>query len=75
MASLIELLVVLLSSFGLNLIPFAGPSNLFIASNFALILNVGDPVTLVALGFLVALGATLAKSIHYLRGWCAPGVP
>jgi hypothetical protein len=45
MASLIELLVVLLSSFGFNLIPFAGPSNLFIASNFALILGVADPAT------------------------------
>jgi uncharacterized membrane protein YdjX (TVP38/TMEM64 family) len=66
MASLIELLVVLLSSFGFNLIPFAGPSNLFIASNFALILAVADPATLVAIGFLVALGAALAKGIHYL---------
>jgi len=66
MTSSIELLVVLLSSFGLNLIPFAGPSNLFIASNFALILNVGDPATLTALGLLVALGAAFAKSIHYL---------
>ena len=66
MASLIELLVVLISSFGFNLIPFAGPSNLFIASNFALILGLGDPFTLVTVGFLVALGATLAKSIHYL---------
>jgi uncharacterized membrane protein YdjX (TVP38/TMEM64 family) len=66
MASLIELLVVLLSSFGFNLIPFAGPSNLFIASNFALILGVADPATLVAVGFLVALGAALAKGIHYL---------
>ncbi len=66
MASLIELLVVLLSSFGFNLIPFASPSNLFIASNSALILGVTDPASLVAIGFLVALGATLAKSIHYL---------
>jgi uncharacterized membrane protein YdjX (TVP38/TMEM64 family) len=66
MASLIELLVVLLSSFGFNLIPFAGPSNLLIASNFALILGVTDPAALVAIGFLVALGAALAKSIHYL---------
>ena len=66
MASLIELLVVLLTSFGFNLIPFAGPSNLFIASNLALILGVADPTTLVAIGFLVALGAALAKSIHYL---------
>lgn len=66
MTSYIELLVVLLSSFGLNLIPFASPSNLFIASNFALILSIRDPVTLTALGLLVALGAAFAKSIHYL---------
>lgn len=66
MTSIIELLVVLLSSFGFNLIPFASPSNLFIASNAALILGVVDPATLVALGFFVALGAALAKSIHYL---------
>jgi uncharacterized membrane protein YdjX (TVP38/TMEM64 family) len=65
MASLVELLIVLISSFGFNLIPFASPSNLFIASNSALILGATDVPTLVALGFLVALGATLAKSIHY----------
>ena len=66
MALLVELLVVLLTSFGFNLIPFAGPSNLLIASNLALMLDVADPATLVAIGFLVALGAALAKSIHYL---------
>jgi len=66
MASIIELLVVLFSSFGLNLIPFAGPSNLFIASTAALSIVDADPVTLVAVGFLVALGAALAKSIHYV---------
>jgi membrane protein DedA with SNARE-associated domain len=66
MTSSIELLVVLLSSFGLNLIPFAGPSNLLIASNFALILGIRDPAILVALGLLVAVGAAFAKSIHYL---------
>jgi uncharacterized membrane protein YdjX (TVP38/TMEM64 family) len=65
MVPFIELLVVLLSSFGFNLIPFASPSNLFIASNSALILGADDPATLVVLGFFVALGATLAKSIHY----------
>jgi hypothetical protein len=47
MTSFIELLVVLLRSFGLNLIPFASPSNLFIASNSALIFGVGDSATLV----------------------------
>ena len=66
MASIIELLVILLSSFGLNLIPFAGPSNLFIASTAALSIVDADPATLVAVGFLVALGSALAKSIHYM---------
>lgn len=66
MASLVELLIVLISSFGLNLIPFASPSNLFIASNSALILGATDPATLLVLGILVAVGSTLAKSIHYL---------
>lgn len=65
-ATVFELILVLLTSFGLNMIPFAGPSNLFIASNAALIIGSTDPVTLVAIGFLVALGAALAKSIHYL---------
>ena len=62
MASIYELLGVLLGSFGLNLIPFAGPSNLFIASTAALSLQ-SDPFTL---GFLVALGASAAKGLHYL---------
>lgn len=62
MASTYELLGVLLTSFGINLIPFASPSNLFIASNAALIVN-SDPFTL---GFLVALGSALAKGIHYV---------
>jgi membrane protein YqaA with SNARE-associated domain len=66
MASFIELLFVLLGSFGFNLIPFAGPSNLFIASNSVLMLGVTDPASLAAIGFLVAAGATLAKTIHYL---------
>jgi membrane protein YqaA with SNARE-associated domain len=66
MASIIDLLLICLSSFGFNLIPFAGPSNLFIASTAALALSSADPATLVAVGFLVALGATTAKSVHYL---------
>ena len=66
MAPIVELILVLLTSFGFNLIPFAGPSNLFIASNAALLLNTTDPTTLVAIGTLVAFGAAFAKSIHYL---------
>lgn len=59
---LIELLTILATSFALNLIPFAGPSNLLIASNAAL-LGTADPVSI---GFLVAVGAATAKFIHYL---------
>ncbi len=66
MTSLVELLVVLATAFGFNLIPFAGPSNLLIASNAALLLNTTDPWILVAIGFFVAIGASLAKSVHYL---------
>lgn len=62
MASIYELLGVLVVSFALNLVPFASPSNLFIASNAALLLE-SDPFTL---GFLVALGSACAKGIHYI---------
>jgi len=62
MVSPIELIGVLIGSFLVNLIPFAGPSNLFIASTAALTVQ-SDPFSL---GFLVALGATLAKSVHYV---------
>jgi uncharacterized membrane protein YdjX (TVP38/TMEM64 family) len=62
MASIYELLGVLLGSFALNLIPFAGPSNLLIASTAALSVQ-SEPPTL---GLLVALGATAAKGLHYL---------
>lgn len=62
MASIFELLSVLVVSFALNLVPFASPSNLFIASNAALLVE-SDPFTL---GFLVALGSACAKGIHYI---------
>jgi len=61
MALLVELLGVLLISFGINLIPFASPSNLLIASSAALMVDT-DPFSI---GILVALGATGAKLIHY----------
>ncbi len=62
MTTLYELLGVLLTSFLLNIIPFAGPSNLLIASNAAMLVE-SEPLTI---GFLVALGSTLAKFIHYI---------
>lgn len=71
MAALVELFVVLLTAFGLNLIPFAGPSNLFIASNAVAVLSltepgiVSNPAMLFVIGFLVAIGSSAAKSVHY----------
>ncbi|MEM2105220.1 MAG: VTT domain-containing protein [Candidatus Bathyarchaeia archaeon] len=61
MVAVYELLGILATSFVLNIIPFTGPSNMLIAANMALLVNV-DPFTT---GFLVALGSALAKSIHY----------
>lgn len=61
MVALYELLGIFVTSFILNIVPFMGPSNLLIATNAALLVN-ADPFTI---GFLVALGSALAKSIHY----------
>jgi membrane protein DedA with SNARE-associated domain len=61
MALPIELLGVLLVSFGINMIPFASPSNLLVASSAALLVD-SDPLSI---GVLVALGATSAKLVHY----------
>jgi uncharacterized membrane protein YdjX (TVP38/TMEM64 family) len=51
---------------GFNLIPFAGPSNLLIASTAAIGFVNSDPLTLFAIGFIIAIGAALAKGIHYM---------
>jgi membrane protein YqaA with SNARE-associated domain len=53
-------------SFSLNLIPFAGPSNLLIASTAAIGLGNADPLTLIFVGGFIALGSTLAKGVHYM---------
>ncbi len=66
MATFIELILVLLTSFGFGMIPFAGPSNLLLASNAAVLLEAFDPATLIVIGFLVAVGSSLAKSTHYM---------
>jgi uncharacterized membrane protein YdjX (TVP38/TMEM64 family) len=71
LAALYELLGILLTSFFLNLIPFAGPSNLLIASNFALLLGDADPFTI---GFLVAFGSASAKFVHYLVAFFIGGL-
>ena len=66
MASIIEFVIIFLTSFGFNLIPFAGPSNLFIASTAAIGMVNADATSLLMIGFLVALAAALAKGIHYM---------
>ncbi len=66
MVSIIEFIIVFLTAFGVNLIPFAGPSNLLIPSWFTVGMVNADPLTLVIIGFLVALAAALAKGSHYM---------
>ena len=66
MASIIEFIIIFLTSFGFNLIPFAGPSNLFIASTAAIGMVNADTTALLIIGFLVALAAALAKGVHYM---------
>jgi membrane protein YqaA with SNARE-associated domain len=66
MVAPIELFTVLLTSFGLGLIPFAGPSTLFIATNAVVILGVTSPPMLLVIACLVALGSSLAKNVHYI---------
>jgi len=66
MVSIIELIIIFLTGFGFNLIPFAGPSNLLIASTAAISLGNADATTLVMIGIFIAFGAALAKGIHYM---------
>jgi membrane protein YqaA with SNARE-associated domain len=66
MASIIEFIIFFLTAFGFNLIPFAGPSNLLIASTFAIGLVTPDTTTLLIIGLLVAFASALAKGIHYM---------
>lgn len=66
MATPIELIIIFATAFGFNLIPFAGPSNLLIASTAAIGLGNPDPVTMVMVGLLIALAAALAKGVHYM---------
>ena len=66
MASLVEVLIIFATGFGFNLIPFAGPSNLLIASTAAISIGNADITTLVLIGVVVAFGAALAKGVHYM---------
>lgn len=66
MASIIEFIILFLTAFGFNLIPFAGPSNLLIASTTAIGMANADITTLIVIGFVIAFAAALAKGIYYM---------
>ncbi len=66
MVAIIEFIILFFTAFGFNLIPFAGPSNLLIASTAAIGLTGADASTLVLVGVLIALAAAFAKGIHYM---------
>ena len=62
----IEFIITFLVAFGLNLIPFFGPSNLLIASTAAIGMVNADVTALLTIALLIALAAALAKGIHYM---------
>ncbi len=62
----ITFIITFLVAFGLNLVPFFGPSNLLIASTAAIGLVNADATALLIIAFLIAFAAALAKGIHYL---------
>ncbi|MCL2358962.1 MAG: hypothetical protein LBH74_00995 [Nitrososphaerota archaeon] len=62
----IDFIIVFATSFGFNLIPFAGPSNVLIASTLAIGLGATDPLSFIFIGGVLALGSALAKGIHYM---------
>ena len=66
MASIVDFVIIFATSFGFNLIPFAGPSNLLIASSAAIGLVNPDTGTLIFIAVLIAFAASLAKGIHYM---------
>jgi len=73
MAVGVEFLITFLVAFGLNLIPFFGPSNLLVASTAAIGLVNPDFSSLILLASLIALAAALAKGIHYMLTFFVSG--
>ncbi|MDR0470529.1 MAG: hypothetical protein LBH79_02230 [Nitrososphaerota archaeon] len=59
-------IVIFAVSFILNLIPFAGPSNMLIAYTFAIRLGSTDFLSFALIGAAMALGSALAKGIYYM---------
>jgi membrane protein DedA with SNARE-associated domain len=73
MVLFIEFAATFALAFGLNLIPFFGPSNLLIAYTFAIGIPNLDPTSKVIVAFLIALAAASAKGIHYMITFFASG--
>jgi membrane protein DedA with SNARE-associated domain len=66
MTSIIDFIIVFAFAMGFNLIPFARPSNLLIASNAAITMGNPDAATLLLIGLVVALASAIAKGVHYM---------
>jgi membrane protein YqaA with SNARE-associated domain len=65
MLTILEAIIIFATSFGINVIPFFGPSNIFIASLAAIKIDNTNVFSVLIIGALVALGATMARIIHY----------
>jgi membrane protein YqaA with SNARE-associated domain len=65
MLSILEAIILFATSFGVNVIPFFGPSNVFIASLAAINTDITHISSVLIIGILVSLGATMARIIHY----------
>ncbi|MDR0318669.1 MAG: hypothetical protein LBI09_01385 [Nitrososphaerota archaeon] len=65
MLSILEAIVLFATSFGINVIPFFGPSNVFIASLAAINIDTTNFSSVLTIVFLVSLGVTAARIIHY----------
>jgi len=65
MLTILEAVLLFATSFGINLIPFFGPSNVFIASLAAINIDITHFSSVLIIGVLVSLGATMARIIHY----------
>jgi hypothetical protein len=68
----VEFIIAFLVAFGLNLIPFFGPSNLLTWSTAAIGMENTDATALLTIAFLIALATALAKGIHYMITFLLP---
>lgn len=62
---------IFISSLGLNLIPFMGPSNLVVSGLIGSLLPSFNPLLI---GLMIALGASVAKTVHFGLSFFLSGV-